>query len=1226
MNAKRCKILVALLMLPVFSALMMANGIVTVSQVSGTVSITTNVDYVVTSTDPFADGAILDIVNIENAVAIFPNVKPSVLLENHLSHIRINGARAAKNNNCMVKIYANGSMVLPHGNNIKPLTVYTEKEQTGESAQFGVSSRVSLDGNAFNNKIKSFTLKRGYMVWFATKSSNYDPGYNRIFIADKTDIEVDLPAILCSSISALRVSQWNDASKKGYAGWDPAFNEPLNTTWCYNWDAGVNIWDDREYVTIRQHKNGWPSYTDVANNGTSANALHFNEPDNLNDAAQTPATVAEALAQWPEMMATGRRLGSPAMASNWSWLYEFMDSIDARGWRCDFVAVHAYWYSDWPSWNSTLSGVHNRTGRPIWITEMNYGANWTGWPGSNTEGNAANYAIQYQHMKPILDGLEATPWLERYAYYNWVQDCRKVIDGSMKLTPIGEYYAAIQSDIAYSSTYNVVPKLPKMKSPDNFKVHYESKTTTATLTWREYNGEYNESINVQRRMDGNSTWQTVASVELKEGVYDYTYQDTNALNGYQYRVLVVDAAGKEHSTPMRQAVLEKVDAGDAVQVNGVLKYVGGNLFPDGDFELGAIGWMDGANSPISESPYFSVFPVGGVDGGTYLHARNQKDSYLLNAEGLKGVVDLEKNRDYYFSMALIGSSAFHRLQLTGHQTKKDSTVATLKFSDIWAYQEFSFNSSDYPQAMFTAVAMGGKSQFDKVVLCPLFDTKDEAVAHGVTIARRQVGYVSAYLEGFPELQLELDNELAAVTTTDEEALWNLTNAIEKAMSGARAKHSIDSLLAYTETAVALKLDGYQRLREVIARAKEANRAIEYIEAFTDLHKALADYLPYIYAVDAVAAPDFNRTSVGWAVKCGTYTGGDQRMNLSMAGKSCWNAWWSGINADEGKNKTMEIRQVVKNLDHGIYSIECKAGTQNNCLSDQHAYMVVGNDTLVSENLSYDRLDLPTVPDTAKWEVLATPPVYIGDKGALTIGFVGSKMGAVDNAWKKIGDMSSVGDKREGWWCATDFALRFIPLYRTQTPEGEWGVICLPRQIKPTDSVELYHLEGILSDYSALCLQKVVETEAGVPYIYHTKERDVCFYEEGQTVDMPSLTDPVWGDFYGNWELPAGCYYMENGQWHRATNEKTHFLQPYTGYINSALDLPVLESWLGVTIPINGAAEEKVQSILPVFVDGRPTSVPDGIYTVDGRSVDSPVQGEVYIRVQKGKAVKVIQKE
>ena len=341
----------------------------TVEQVNGTVTLSGAVDYVITDANPFADGAVLDITNTEEAVVILPSVKPSQVSA-HLSHILINGAKAVKNTNCMVKIYANGSIILPHGKEVKPLTVYAGKGQTGESASFAAGSRQSLASHALNNRIQSFTLMRGYMVWFATKSSTTDPGYNRIFIADKENVQIDLPTILSNSISALRVSQWNDASKKGYAGWDPSFNEPLNTTWCYNWDAGVNVWDDREYVTIKQHK-WWPGISDVGNNGTSANILSFNEPDNTNDPAQTPATVAEALASWPEMMATGRRLGTPAMASNWNWLYEFIDSIDARGWRCDFVAVHSYWYSDWPSWKSTLQNVKNRTGRPIWITEMN---------------------------------------------------------------------------------------------------------------------------------------------------------------------------------------------------------------------------------------------------------------------------------------------------------------------------------------------------------------------------------------------------------------------------------------------------------------------------------------------------------------------------------------------------------------------------------------------------------------------------------------------------------------------------------------------------------------------------------------------------------------------------------------------------------------------------------------------------------------------------------------
>ena len=410
-----CRALQCVALMFLYSIGAMANVTQKVEQVSGNVSLTTDVDYVITGAVPFASGAVLDIVNTQNAVVILENVKPSAA-SSHLGHIRINGAKAVKNSNCMVKIYANGSIILPHGSGISPLTVYSGKDQTGESAQFGVSNHQSLEKHALNNKIQSFTLKRGYMVWFGTRSSTTDPGYNRIFIADKADITVNLPGILNNSISALRVSQWNDASKKGYAGWDPAYNEPLNTTWCYSWDAGINIWDDREYVTQQHHRDKnsgywWPSFSEVGNNGTSPNAVAYNEPDNTGDDREHPATVQQVLEIWPQLMATGRRLGSPAVAGNYAWLYEFMDSIDARGWRCDFVAVHAYWYNDWPSWNSQLSGIRNRTGRPIWITEMNYGANWTGWPGSDRTGSANNYNIQMQHMGPILDGLEETPWI-----------------------------------------------------------------------------------------------------------------------------------------------------------------------------------------------------------------------------------------------------------------------------------------------------------------------------------------------------------------------------------------------------------------------------------------------------------------------------------------------------------------------------------------------------------------------------------------------------------------------------------------------------------------------------------------------------------------------------------------------------------------------------------------------------------------------------------------------
>ena len=1214
--------LVALLMLPAFSAYMMAsNTTETVNQVTGTVTLNTDVDYVITATNPFADGAILDITNTERAVVILPNVKPSAAAT-HLNHIRINGTKAVKNTNCMIKIYANGSIILPHGKAISPLTVYTGKGQTGESEEFAVGLRQSLENHVLNNKIQSFTLKRGYMVWFATKSASNNPGYNRIFIADKEDLKVDLPNILSSSVSALRVSQWNDASKKGYAGWDPAFNEPLNTTWCYSWDAGVNIWDDREYVTHHHHE-GWPGISEVGNNGTSANILGNNEPDNTGDDREQVNSVAEVLATWPEMMATGRRLGSPAVAGNYAWLYEFMDSIDARGWRCDFVAVHAYWYSDWGSWNSQLSGIRNRTGRPIWITEMNYGANWTGWPGSDRTGSAANYAIQMQHMKPIIDGLEATPWIERYAYYNWVEDCRKVIDGNMKLTPIGEYYANKESGMAYNSTYNVVPKLPKMKDPSDLSVRYDKDNHTATLTWREYNGEYNGGITIERRMPGEA-WQTVDNVPLQESAAWYTYKDKNSLNGYEYRVCVEDAAGMKRYTRVQEAVIEHLEAGDAIQINGQIYYAGGNLMINGDFDLGTATWMDGeGNSLASEN--FEVMSAGGVDGGPFLQAWSSEIN-MHKAGALKNIVEIEAGQDYYFSAAVLNPDfAFHRLSLTKDGTMEDSVVASMDVNSQWASQTASFNSGQYTRAMFSGRRLGGKSRIDKVLLCPIFKEKDKAIEAGISCALKRAEIVLPFVQDFEDIHAELFAVVSSFTGKDEASFYRLNSSVEGALKARESILSLDSVAPYTRAAIALKLEGYEELEKTFNAALEATSIAEHIEGWEAVHKALDDYLPMIYSTEYIRSAAFPNSTVGWETKCGTYTEGEQRIN-TIAGKQCWKAWWSGISASEGSAKSMEIRQELSDISHGVYALECKAATEHHCLSDQHAYMVIGGDTLQSPNLSYDRLDIPTLSDSAKWEVLATPPVYITDRQDVTIGFRGSKQGATDNAWREYIPNSTNRDMREGWWCATDFTLRFYPLYRTTVPEGGWGAICLPRDFTPMAGVKIYQIEGLNADYTQLCLTEVETPLAGIPYIYHTLEKEVFFYEKGEAVTSASTVNNLRGNFLTAAKIPATCYYLQNGQWHRATASDRPFMENFSAIIRRTSDLPVLTSWLGATMPINGAAEEKAQSIQTVISDKDFSSIPNGFYTVDGQMVETPLVGGIYVHVLDGIAYKVVYKK
>lgn len=1201
--------------LPLSPVLMAARQTETVEQVNGTVTLSGAVDYVITDADPFADGAVLDITNTEEAVVILPSVKPSQVSA-HLSHILINGAKAVKNTNCMVKIYANGSIILPHGKEVKPLTVYAGKGQTGESASFAAGSRQSLASHALNNRIQSFTLMRGYMVWFATKSGTTDPGYNRIFIADKENVQIDLPTILSNSISALRVSQWNDASKKGYAGWDPAFNEPLNTTWCYNWDAGVNVWDDREYVTIKQHK-WWPGISDVGNNGTSANILSFNEPDNTNDPAQTPATVAEALASWPEMMATGRRLGTPAMASNWNWLYEFIDSIDARGWRCDFVAVHSYWYSDWPSWKSTLQNVKNRTGRPIWITEMNYGANWTGWPGSDRSGSAANYAIQLQHMKPILDGLEATPWIERYAYYNWVEDCRKVIDGDMKLTPIGEYYANLQSDLAYNSLYNVVPKLPKMKAPDGFTLDYDKEKRTATLKWKEYNGEYNQSMTVERRVNG--VWEKVAEIAFEETAAEYTYTDTGVLNGYTYRICLVDASGKTSYTRTQETVINDLQVGDALSVGGRNRYVGGNLMPNPDFDLGTLGWTNGQGQPLTDE-CFTVVPVGGIDGGAFLRAWSSETG-MNTAGALKTFFPIQPGQDYYFSGSVCNDEvAMHRLSLTKDGSKEDSVAASFSLAPVWASQSFTFNSGDYTQAMFVCRRMNGKSLFDKFMFCALFDSREEAIADGVACLRRRAAVVQEHVAVHPELVDELSQVLAAVDGTDESCYIQLAEAIENALTAAREKAAMESLLAKVRRAVELQVPGFDLLQAAMNLAEQAQTAAEYIQAAVALRSYYEEFVPQVYAANLIGSPDF-ASVVPWKTGVGTYTGGDQRRN-TVAGKSCWNAWWSGLSASEGKAQTMEIRQEVAGLTHGFYALECKAATQLGCLADQHAYLTYEGDTLSSSFLTYDYLDVATAADSVKWETLSTPLMYVPDEGSLTIGFVGSKQGAVDGAWRPYTDAAGTRDNREGWWCATDFALRYMPGYRCQVPASGWGAICLPYQMTPTDGVHLYQIAGLSADYTLLYLEEVTETAAGVPYIYQTTLPEVFFYGRGESVSKAATVNNLRGNFQTSARVPAKSYALTDGGWVRVATSDRPYMLDYSAIIRSVSSLPVLQSWDGASMPISGAADEMAQGIGSILVDGQ-TPATDGLYTPNGQRVTAPVSGQVYIRVQGGKAEKFV---
>lgn len=522
----------------------------TVKEVTGSVTLDSEVDYHISSTTPFTTTGSINITNTDHATVIFDNLLPSKAVK-FLSNVMINGEAARNGSNCQVRIYNAGAMILPYSGD-QPLTVFTEADFGGESScNFTVNTKYNLTSSnrTWDNKIRSFVLKRGYMVCLGTKGNG--TGYSRVFIADKADKEINLASVskpLNGRVSYIRISKWNDVIKRGWAGfWNDDVQEKFNTGWCYNWDASDHRdWVDREYVTQHHHE-GWPGIEDVGEKTGSANILGNNEPENKADDKEQDVDVKNVLANWPKMMATGRRLGSPAVAGDYNWLYEFIDSIDARGWRCDFIAVHAYWYKDQPGWKSQLESISKRCGgRPIWITEMNYGANWTGWPGSDTKGTDANYAIELQHMGPILDYLNDAPYIERYAFYNNVQDCRYAIAGD-KLTPIGEKYASLAPKMAYNSDYEYVPRNPRTYDPSDLTVSFVPRTKTCSMTFKNHSGEFVDDIMVERRKGLYGQWKCVSHFEaVEDTAHTFSYQEkVEEAGNYFYRIHVIDFLGRD---------------------------------------------------------------------------------------------------------------------------------------------------------------------------------------------------------------------------------------------------------------------------------------------------------------------------------------------------------------------------------------------------------------------------------------------------------------------------------------------------------------------------------------------------------------------------------------------------------------------------------------------------------------------------------------------------------
>lgn len=576
--------------------LMAQNTVQKVANVTSNMELSTATDLVITATANAVTGTI----NITNpdAVIIFENIKPSKVISDYADNITINGNAWNLNANVLASIYRHGTMVIPHGKAYNALTVYTEENFGGESRDTYLPNNYYKSLGTFDNAIRSFKLKRGYMVTMATATDG--GGYSRVFIANDGDLEVPvMQKELSGKVSFFRIFRWQWPSKKGYAGGDGTDNDLLNTTWFYTWGAGENARVDREFVPQRHHETGvanngeqkwaWPSWSEI--NGRDETVPHLlgqNEPDNTGvTAGEVNMSVEEVVALQKPFLESGMRIGTPATCNPNSWIPNFVAQCKAKNLRVDYVAVH--WYKGGQNPNNfinDLKWLHEQTGLPIWVTEWNNGANWTGESGfplanGSWQSWSDNMTTSQQRnalwMKDVLDLLNKAPYVERYAIYNAVEEKRYVVNYHQNphfLTEAGKVYSDYKADFAYNPNYGYVMTWNHI-APKNFVATYTSSRTKKelTLTWTNENGEQtNKTYIEQENADG--TWTPIDSLLPTETVeMSVTYDmGTNPAAGMRnYRIRNLDSDGRSRYTNE-----------SSISIGGVVQ---SNIFQYGTLEI-----------------------------------------------------------------------------------------------------------------------------------------------------------------------------------------------------------------------------------------------------------------------------------------------------------------------------------------------------------------------------------------------------------------------------------------------------------------------------------------------------------------------------------------------------------------------------------------------------------------------------------------------------------------
>lgn len=494
----------------------------------------------------------------EEAWVIMDHIRPQECVDKYLQFVKVLGETAVLNQNVRVAVYKDGCAIIPHSNRYQAFLGYYEANRQGSTISLSVGTFNNLGEQA--NEMNSFVLKRGYM---ATLSSNADgSGYSRVYVADHSDIVVDqLPAALAGRVSSIVIRRWNYNNKKGWGstGNNTGEANTVRANWIYSWSAGYSSGNNAEYVPHKSHIY-WPGWSEINGKSGSNHVLGYNEPEHSeqhSDQCGTTISAWTAFQHSDEFLAGGMRIGSPS-PTDASWLTEYCGYLDGYARRCDFVAYHAYWTGDIASWKSQLEAIHNNTKRPIWITEMEYGASWLS-PGYSDVNTAKG---KYEQIFNLLETLD---FVEAYFPYNTDLWYNRMIYEQGGLTPAGQVYRDWDSDFAYKSWEQLTPLWwqPSASTP-SLRVALSTDAQNTVFMTQNGNLDYTQTLYVERQNPETRAWEVIIT-ETKRPSFD-NKENTYALSRGEhpfdlendlFRVRVVLNNGKEVvSDPVSGALVQ----------------------------------------------------------------------------------------------------------------------------------------------------------------------------------------------------------------------------------------------------------------------------------------------------------------------------------------------------------------------------------------------------------------------------------------------------------------------------------------------------------------------------------------------------------------------------------------------------------------------------------------------------------------------------------------------